>query len=195
MKYKIIILIVACLFCNSCDKDKEMMSSIPIYTPYAPSNCNCDCCQIESCLKNGHLMYYTYSTARLLNPIYKNVFAFNCLTAYIDSVSKRESFGFSYIPKLGRQTILHGGELDVSRSCSYNLWIDDGDVPSKDDYYLDTTRSNFVEITHLDTINRIVGGRAEAHFKIKDAVNKFDKSNPDKVDLTDIKFYGSYVDW
>lgn len=102
-------------------------------------------------------------------------------------MSWRESFYFIPPAQTGKH-LIQKDKIDGG----YILLLDDDDVASPDNYALDTLQHNYVTITHLDTVTRAIGGEGEMHFRIKDAVNKYDKRNPNRVDLTGIKFYGTY---
>jgi hypothetical protein len=171
-------------FLASCEKTPTPEpEAVPIYTPYSLRAC--PKCYIGSGYKNGHFFPYTFAMEYIKKD---DVYYIAFLNAEIDSLSCREDFYFVLPPKKDKYILVN--EISVG----YTLLIDDGDVSSPDKYALDTLQHNYVTITHLDTVTRTIGGEGEMHFRIKDAVNKYDKRNPDRVDLTGIKFYGTYYD-
>ena len=177
--------IIGISFLASCEKTPTPEpEAVPIYTPYSLRAC--PKCYIGSGYKNGHFFYFNYVLEYIEE---KDVYFIGFVNTDIDSLSYREQFYFIPPPQTGKH-LIRKDKIDGG----YLLQIDDGDVPSPDKYALDTLQHNYVTITHLDTVTRTIGGEGEMHFRIKDAVNKYDKRNPDRVDLTGIKFYGTYYD-
>jgi len=106
----------------------------------------------------------------------------------------RESLGFSEIPaEVGKYELGNFRPLDDGiPGVGYCNIIDDGDVLG-DCYVVDLTATdNFVEVTYVDTLERIIRGKFTATFVIDLTgayKEKIDPANPDKV-----KFWNGMFD-
>ena len=177
--------------CNKDDPGKPgpiPEPNIPVYVPAGKRNFLYGYGS-GSGYKNGNKFYFTTATwdppppsdDTLLFILYLNTFEPDP-----DSIFLREDISFNkgFAPN-------EKGYFD-KRPLQYILFIDGGDVGSQDDYDLDTTRPYFVNIAEADYDKNIIRGNMEAHFNLRDTVNKQSKKSPNHVHFTEMYFETKY---
>jgi hypothetical protein len=157
MRSKSISLLIICsLFFTFCKKDRYTNDIDLIALAYSPIEPICTATKHVPGL--GTITWTANSFVQVID----NKFAIAFLT-YQDTIywELRETLGFSFIPiDTGKFNI---GNVDNLAKGSYFRSIADGDLIDAS-WDLDTNKDNYIEITSLDTINRIVTGRFNTHF-------------------------------
>lgn len=113
---------------------------------------------------------------------------FISMASFDDYGNRRESFTISNIPYRLVKSETFGtinDEFPVLPLCIYRRVIDDGDVISET-YYLDIEKSNFVELTKIDSNQNYVEGEFELFFDLFG--DKYMESAPDNVYFTNGSF-------
>ena len=183
MNTKSIVLLITGIFLFTfCKKDTFTNEIDLILLAYSPNEPICTASKQVSGL--GSITWTANSFAQVGN----NKFEIAFIT-YQDTINweLRETLGFSYIPiSVGKFTL---GNESPSAKSSYFRSIGDGDLIDAS-WDLDTNKNNYLEITSLDTINRIVTGRFDTHFIIT-TQGIFDKHS-EKINFKEGSFSVGY---
>jgi hypothetical protein len=157
MRSKSISLLTICtLFFTFCKKDKFTNDIDLIALAYSPVEPICTATKQVPGL--GSIIWTANSFAQVID----NKFGIAFIT-YQDTINweLRETLGFSFIPiNTGKFNV---GNVGDSAMGGYFRSIADGDLIDAS-WDLDTNKGNYIEITSLDTINRIVTGKFDTHF-------------------------------
>lgn len=178
LKYYVSFLFALVILLGSCGKE-EVTVSTPIYFPgdqqYGWSMAKKNGLDFES---SG------WAVRHLSMP---DVFFGVHFDTFTDWGAWRESIVFGEIVyATGRYDVVKedANQQNGIPDASYHTLSDDGDV-GEDNYKLDDSRDNWVEITAIDTINgeMTVSGIYNLHFLIEG--NKKNPINPDRVSFTE----------
>lgn len=155
-KSSIVFLVFCVFFFTFCKKDKFANEIDLVVLAYSPSEPICTATKQVPGL--GAIAWTANSFAQVVD----NKFGIAFLT-YQDTINweVRETLVFSFIPiDTGKFNV---GNEGPSAMGNYFRAIADGDLIDAS-WDLDTSKSNYIEITSLDTTNRIVTGKFDTHF-------------------------------
>lgn len=153
---------------TACDDTTAFKSTVDLESLAILQGCY-SCASIKTVPGLGEIPWYGNCEVYI---VYDTLLEFRFMTyeLYFEEYLKREELSFSYVPlQKGLYAVFDNEQWQQNMGLSFGSYgrsLDDGDVA--DGFWgVDTTCSNFIEITRLDLGDKEIEGKFEIHLKMK----------------------------